>query len=105
MEAIFDIERVNQLGEDKRYDELYAYIVPYAEAGDRDAIAMLGICYDFGYGVQQNEARALECFQKSAQMDSIYGLFHYGWYLCNSNKEDKDAQKAPSWSDVASDLG
>lgn len=93
MNNLFDIERINLLADEKRYEDLYAYIAPFAKAENPDAIAMLGICYDFGYGVQQNETMALECFQKAATMDSVYGLFHYGWYLCNSSEEEKDAQE------------
>lgn len=81
MEKVFDIGVVNKLGDEKQYDQLIAYIDPFIKAEHPDALAIIGICYDFGYGVKPCYEKAMEFFGKSANLGSAIGQFHYGWYL------------------------
>ena len=98
MERVFDIDVVNKFGDGKQYAQLIAYIDPFVKAEHPDALAILGICYDFGYGVNYDFAKALELYKKSAVLNSIYGQFHYGWYVfCFSKELDLDQKIGVDW--------
>lgn len=49
----------------------------YADQHDELAAYMLGICYECGWGVEQNEQKAIEFFRKSANLYSKYSLEAY----------------------------
>lgn len=98
MERVFDIDVVNKFGDEKQYAQLIAYIDPFVKAEHPDALAILGICYDFGYGVNHDFAKALELYKKSAVLNSMYGQFHYGWYVFFFAKElDLDQKIGVDW--------
>ena len=59
----------NQAVEDYKkgnYSEAFSVFKILAENGDYYALHALGICYYWGYGVQKDIEKAVECFRKSA---------------------------------------
>ena len=42
--------------------------------GDASAVWLLGLCFEFGIGIESNPEQAEALYQKSAQMDDSIGL-------------------------------
>ena len=95
----FSVKHANQLGQDKKYDELYAYVKPYIKDEykdtNADALAFWAICYDFGYGMEQNRERAILLYQYASNQGSLIGMFHYAYYLMQGyeNEDEKESDK------------
>ena len=94
----FSVKYANQLGQDKKYDELYAYVKPYirekCKDTQADALAFWGICYDFGYGVKQNSKHAVKMYKNSSNQGSMIGMFHYAYALMQGYTIEEDDEKA-----------
>ena len=88
----FSVKYANQLGTEKKYDELFAYANAHAEK-KADAQAFLGLCYDCGYGVEQDREHAVKLFQESSDRGSAIGRFHLAYtYAYGSNGESGKAK-------------
>lgn len=94
----FSVKHANQLGQDKKYDELYAYVKPYIKATceemDQNALVFLSLCYDFGYGVEQNCPHAVKLYKFSAEQNNALGMFHYAYALMKGYTIEEDKEKA-----------
>ena len=94
----FSVKYANQLGQDKKYDELYAYVKPYIKATckemDQNALVFLALCYDFGYGVEQNCPHAVKLYKFSAEQNNALGMFHYAYALMQGYTIEEDKEKA-----------
>ena len=75
------------------------------DMGSAEAATQLGICYAYGIGVKQDDAKSTKCFRKGAELgdpESMYRLFQnlslgIG---CGTNLEEADV-----WLDKAKQLG
>lgn len=68
-------------------------LVRRANSGNAQAQNDLGVCFQYGYGVDQNEMEAVKWYQKSASQNDPNGLFNYGCILFDGYF-DYDAQKS-----------
>lgn len=71
---MYNQEYAEQLREEKKYEELYAYVSQYEAREIPQALNMLATCYYRGYGVEKNEGKCFFYDNKAAELknpDSI----------------------------------
>ncbi|KAL0241739.1 hypothetical protein GEMRC1_006974 [Eukaryota sp. GEM-RC1] len=68
-----------------------------AELGDALAMAALGVCYEHGIGVVQDQSLAVYWYQKAADSGDSYAMFSLG--LCHffAKGVPEDPAQAVSW--------
>lgn len=69
----FDYDRANSAYESGDYATALKLISPWADAGDPNAQNFLGVLYNYGHGVQENDVEAVSWFQKSAEQGFAKG--------------------------------
>ena len=79
----------------------------YEKAASIDALAMynLGVFYDRGMGVTQNNALAFECYQKAADLGNVHAMFNLSGCYNTGTGVTKSHIQAFKWSQKAADLG
>ena len=81
----FSIDQADRLGGSDGGEKLYEYVKSCVASrpcrGDADARAFLGICYDHGYGVEQDREKAIGLYREAAVCDSDIGGFLYAHSL------------------------
>ena len=64
-----------------------------AEQGDTDAQNNLGTCYENGTGVEKDEQKAVEWYQKAAEQGNATAQYNLGYCCQNGIGVEKDAGK------------
>ena len=83
----------------------FTYLCKSAESGEGRSMALLGLCYADGAGVEKDDAQAYEWYRKSAEAGDAYGMECLGWcYKCGKGVEKDDAQ-AYEWSRKSAEAG
>ena len=83
----------------------FTYLCKSAESGEGRIMALLGLCYSDGAGVEKDDAQAYEWYRKSAEAGDAYGMECLGWcYKCGKGVEKDDAQ-AYEWSRKSAEAG
>jgi TPR repeat protein len=77
-----------------KYQEAVAKLVPAAEKGHKKAQYRLGLCYDKGRGVAENDELAFKWYAKSAQQNYAKAQYQLGRCYKNGEGTAKDRQKA-----------
>ena len=67
---------------------LFPILKTAAEKGIVNAYAGLGFCYELGLGVEQDSAKALEWYRKSANAGNSVGMYEMGLRLLETNKAE-----------------
>lgn len=62
------------LNQSQRYEEALYWWRRAAESGYADADVHIGIAYQLGLGVEQDEYKAYECYREAASIENIEGL-------------------------------
>lgn len=76
------------------YEQAFHWMNRAVELGSDDAIDGLGVCYLSGIGVEQNDEKAAELFQKAKEKNVIKGFFNLGqcyYFGCGVKKNVKKA--------------
>ena len=55
--------------------EIVDILKPQTEKGDMEALWMLGICYEYGIGIEQNKKQAAALYEQSREKGSEVGTF------------------------------
>jgi TPR repeat protein len=76
-----------------------------AQAGHLMALNMLGRCYDLGWGVPVDKARAAECFRIAAERGLDWGMYNYATALTLGEGVAEDRPAALAWFEQAAALG
>ena len=76
-------------------------IVKAADAGDAKAQLEFGIMWDKGYWIWQDNALAIEWYEKSANQGFVQAQMILGSVYLGGVKVDKDLKKANKWFDKA----
>lgn len=76
---------------------VFAKLESKAEAGDRDAQNNLGLCFQFGYGTQQDYAQAMVWFRRAAEGGLAIAQFNVGGLYFEGNGVEKDLAIAVDW--------
>lgn len=81
----------------KKYEQAFPKLKAAAEKGHKKAQYRVGLCYDKGRGVAEDDAMAVKWYQKSAAQD--YAKAQYELAKCYVKGEGvaKDEVKAKSW--------
>ena len=83
----------------------FTYLCKSAESGEGRSMALLGLCYEEGTGVEKDDAQAYEWYRKSAEAGDAYGMARLGWgYKCGEGVEKDDAQ-AYEWHRKSAEAG
>ena len=76
-----------------------------ANKGDALAQKLLGDCFFFGYGVNEDYSEAAKWTRKAAQQGNAYAQFDFAQMLDNGNGVDMDSNEANKWYKKAADQG
>ena len=83
----------------------FTYLCKSAESGEGRSMALLGLCYEEGTGVEKDDAQAYEWYRKSAEAGDAYGMALLGGcYKCGKGVEKDDAQ-AYEWYRKSAEAG
>lgn len=69
------------------------------------AINMVGRCYDLGWGVPPDKARAAECYRIAAERGLDWGMYNYATLLALGAGVAEDKAAALDWFQKAAKLG
>ena len=90
---------------EKNYQQAYIHFTIAAEMGHADAQNFLGTYYLNGYGVEEDEAAAVEWFQKAAGQNNMFGNYNLGRCYQNGWGVEKDPQTSLRFYLLAAEQG
>lgn len=73
--------------------------------GDKEAQFLVGVLYEKGSGVEHNDTKAAEWFEKSAQQGHMDAQFNLGLLYATGRGVNEDDTLAKKWLSLASDQG
>ena len=77
-----------------------------AEQGNAEAQNSLGVCYDHGYGVEENKVKAVDLFIKAADKGSAWAQHNLGlYYQYGRGGLVKNREKAIEYYQKAAEQG
>jgi len=76
-----------------------------AEQGDADAQFNLGVMYDEGHGVLQDDAEAVKWYRKAAEQGNAKAQFNLGVMYGNGRGVPQDYVEAHKWFNLAAAQG
>jgi hypothetical protein len=91
--------------QDRKYAIALRLAGPLAEAGDARAQSVLGLLYYGGYGVQQDDAEALNWFRRAADQDDAVAERNLGVMFSEGRGVPQDQAEAAKWLRRAADRG
>ena len=68
-----------------------------ADMGNCDAMVNLGLLYQDGYGVEQNESQAVHWFTQAAQLGDDAAQFNLGLAYAEGSGVEKNWELAAKW--------
>jgi TPR repeat protein len=80
-------------------------IRPLAEQGHADAQHNLGVMYDKGYGVPENDAEAVKWYRKAAEQGEVEAQYNLGQIYRTSEGVPQNYAKAAKWYLKAAEQG
>ena len=83
----------------------FTYLCKSAESGEGRIMALLGLCYSDGAGVEKDDAQAYEWYRKSAEAGDAYGMECLGWCYKEGTGVEKDDAQAYEWSRKSAEAG
>lgn len=92
-------------GEGKNYQKAFKLLKESAHAGHGFAQNLLGVCYEFGYGVTLDLRAAVEWYQQSSQQNISWGEWHLGVCYLYGRGVKKDERKGIALIKSACDKG
>lgn len=85
------------LYDEKKYQQAFPKLKAAAEKGHKKAQYRVGLCYDKGKGVTENDPEAVKWYQKSANQDYAKAQYQLGKCYLNGEGIAKDEAKAKTW--------
>jgi len=89
----------------KDYTKAVAKLKPAAEKGHKKAQYRLGLCYDKGRGVAEDDKQAFYWYSKSAAQDYAKAQYQVGKCYKNGEGTEKDRKKAVTYFTRAANKG
>ena len=83
----------------------FAWFNRAAGQGHMMALNMVGRCYDLGWGVAADKARAAECFRIAAEQGLEWGMYNFATALTLGEGVAEDRPAALDWFRKAAALG
>ena len=87
------------------YDTAFAEFFPLAEAGNTDAQTVLGVMYNEGNGVAQDDAEAVKWWRLAAEAGYVDAQFKLGMMYANGSGISQDYRRAYMWLNLAAAEG
>ena len=94
-----------QLYAAERYNEAVSVWTALAAQGNPDAMFGLGLSYDLGKGVEQNEARACHYYRLGAEGGVVAAAFNYAVLLDSGKCGERAAAEVADWYGRAAAFG
>lgn len=69
------------------------------------ALNMVGRCYDLGWGVAVDKARAADCYRIAAERGLDWAMYNYATLLALGHGVPEDKEAALAWFEKAATLG
>ena len=69
------------------------------------ALNMVGRCYDLGWGVAVDKARAADCYRIAAERGLDWAMYNYATLLALGHGVPEDKEAALDWFEKAAKLG
>ena len=88
-----------------RFAEAYQDWRAAASAGDARGALYVGVLYDSGLGVVQDEVAAMAWYRRAAERGSAAGMFNVGVLYDSGLGVPRDPEQAAAWYDRAAALG
>ena len=89
----------------KDYVTALKVLTPLALQENADAQVKLGIMYNDGLGVRQDQAEAAKWYRKAAEHGNVFGQFNLGAHYFNGEGEPQDFVEARKWFRKAAEQG
>ena len=83
----------------------FTYLCKSAESGEGRIMALLGLCYSDGAGVEKDDAQAYEWYRKSAEAGDAYGMECLGLCYKKGTGVEKDDAQAYEWFRKSAEAG
>ena len=96
METVDPLEEAYRLLSEGNHEALIEVIVPHVKAKDSCAQAILGQCYQMGWGVEQDHATARHFFELSAAQNDPQGHLLLGYHLLLDGAIDRGREELES---------
>ena len=80
-------------------------LLKYAQKGNPDAQCDLGICYYFGFGIEQNYSEAVHWYRKAAEQGNASAQFSLGNCYAFGNGVGQNGAEAVRWFRKAAEQG
>jgi len=76
-----------------------------AEQGDAEAQNSLGVMYDHGLGVPEDDAEAVTWYRRAAEQGLAVAQFNLGWMYAEGEGVPRDYVEAMTWFRLAAEQG
>ncbi|MDZ4838140.1 MAG: protein kinase [Candidatus Melainabacteria bacterium] len=95
------------IGTEKKLPEAVRWMTAAIETDDTNdgALYLLGICYYFGDGVNQDRAKAVELYQAAALLDHGGAACELGLCYIDGDGVERNVEEGMNWLRVAADFG
>ncbi len=80
-------------------------LLKYAQKGNPDAQCDLGICYNFGFGIEQNYSEAVHWYRKAAEQGNASAQLNLGNRYANGDGVEQNYSEAVRWYRKAAEQG
>lgn len=81
----------------EKNEEAFEYYLKAARQGDAEAQFYLGLCYNYGDGVEKDLSEAVVWFRKAAHQGLAQAQFNLGLCYYNGNGVEKNLSEAVKW--------
>ena len=85
------------------FDNALKWYLKAAELGNADAMFGIGLLYEYGHGVDQDDEKAMEWYLKAAELGNETAIYAIGDLYEYGNGVDQDIVKASEWKQKAND--
>ena len=100
-----EVDRAVKAYEAKRYDEAVPVFVEAANNGHDGGQYMLGVCYEWGLGVEQNYEEALNWYRKAAEQGLAEAQGGIGFCYYAGHGVKQDYTEAAKWIRTGAEQG
>lgn len=95
------------IGTEKKWPEAVRWLTAAIESSETNdgALYLLGICYYFGDGVNQDRKKAVELYRRAAELDHAGAACELGLCYIDGDGIDRDVDEGIRWLERAVELG
>lgn len=87
------------------YTEAVTWLKKASRGGNDNAMNLLGICYKYGLGVEQDDKGAIHCFEHASRLNNVIAMVNLAREYIKGKGTDKDVKKAIRLLNKACEMG